>query len=117
MNGKSMLSRQRFRKALFLPVSTLQKENGVLKKIHYDVCFFENVHFVDQKRRLRVDANPRGVKKMRFKMSWYLWTKLISDFEDLLLCFCVDVETPQHRKCFKGPAFMQMCRGMCNIAS
>ena len=56
-----------FEKLRFHP-STRQHEHGVFQKIHSDSgeCF-EKLPFGDRKRRLRVDANPKRIKKMRLQ--------------------------------------------------
>ena len=56
-----------FEKLRFHP-STRQHENGVFKKIHsWERFLFEKLRFWDRKHRLRVDTNPKRIKKMSFK--------------------------------------------------
>ena len=54
-----------FEKLPFHP-STRQHENGVFKKVHCGERFRKASFFGDRKRRLRVDANPKRIKKDAF---------------------------------------------------
>ena len=71
---KSMPWRQRFRKAPFSPVHTTTWKRRFQKDPLWR-AFSKRFVFGDRKRRLRVDANPKRIKKVAFsKISGYVWT-------------------------------------------
>ena len=71
---KSMLWRQRFRKAPFSPVHTRTGKRRFQKDPLWR-AFSKSFVFGDWKRRLRVDGNPKRIKKDAFsKISGYVWT-------------------------------------------
>ena len=71
---KSMHWRQRFRKAPFSPVHTTTWKRR-FQKDPLRRAFSKRFVFGDRKRRLRVDANPKRIKKDAFsKISGYVWT-------------------------------------------
>ena len=66
--------RQRFRKAPFSPVHTTTGKRRFQKDPLWR-AFSKSFVFGDRKRRLRVDANPKRIKKDAFsKRSGYVWT-------------------------------------------
>ena len=73
IGGKSTLWR-RFRKAPFSAVHTTT-EKRCFQKYPLWRAFSKSFVFGDRKRRLRVDVNPKRIKKDAFsKISGYVWT-------------------------------------------